>query len=40
MRFSEAFLDELRSKNDIETVVSSYVQLRRSGRLPGFCRGI
>ncbi len=38
MRFSEAFLDELRSKNDIETVVSSYVQLRRSGRLlSGLC---
>ncbi len=38
MRFSSVFLDELRSKNDIETVVAPYVQLRRSGRLlSGLC---
>lgn len=38
MKFSDAFLDELRSKNDIESVVAPYVNLRRSGRLlSGLC---
>ncbi|MBO4339026.1 MAG: DNA primase [Clostridia bacterium] len=38
MAISDAYLEELRSKNDIETVVSSYVTLRRRGRiLTGLC---
>ena len=38
MRFTDGFLEELRAKNDIETVVSSYVQLKPSGRLlSGLC---
>ena len=30
--FSDSFLDELRFRNDIESVISSYVQLKRRGR--------
>lgn len=38
MRFPERFLDEVRQKNDIETIVSSYVRLKRTGRyLVGLC---
>jgi len=38
MAISDAYLEELRSKNDIESVVSSYVTLRRRGRiLTGLC---
>ena len=38
MAISDAYLEELRSKNDIETVISSYVVLRRRGRiLTGLC---
>lgn len=38
MRFDSVFLDELRMKNDIESVVAPYVSLRRSGRLlSGLC---
>jgi DNA primase len=38
MAISDSYLEELRSKNDIESVVSSYVTLRRRGRLlTGLC---
>jgi DNA primase len=38
MAISDAYLEELRSKNDIENIVSSYVTLRRRGRiLTGLC---
>lgn len=38
MRLSDNFLLELKSRNDIESVVSSYVTLKRSGRtLKGLC---
>lgn len=38
MAISDAYLEELRSKNDVETVISSYVTLRRRGRiLTGLC---
>lgn len=38
MAISDAYLEELRSKNDVETVISSYVVLRRRGRiLTGLC---
>lgn len=38
MKFSEQFLEELRTKNDIESVIAPYVNLRRSGRLlMGLC---
>lgn len=37
-RFSDTFLEELHEKNPIEEVVSSYVALKRSGRmLSGLC---
>lgn len=37
-RFTEAFLGELHDKNPIEEVISSYIQLKRSGRtLRGLC---
>ncbi|HHU84107.1 MAG TPA: DNA primase [Clostridiales bacterium] len=38
MRFDDSFLDELRSRNDIESVVSPYVELKKAGRnLKGLC---
>ena len=38
MRFSEEFLNELKYRSDIETVISSYVNLKRSGStLKGLC---
>jgi len=38
MAISDAYLEELRSKNDVETVISSYVTLKRRGRiLTGLC---
>lgn len=38
MALSDEFLDELRSRADIETTVSSYVNLKRKGRiLTGLC---
>lgn len=38
MRLSDNFLLELKSRNDIESVISSYVTLKRSGRnLKGLC---
>ena len=38
MRFDDNFIEELRLRNDIESVVSSYVQLKRGGRtLLGIC---
>ena len=38
MRFSDAFLPQLRDKNDIESVLAPYVNLRRAGRnLVGLC---
>ncbi len=38
MAFSDIFLEELRDRNDIESVVSSYVNLKRNGRvLKGLC---
>ncbi|MBE6834658.1 MAG: DNA primase [Ruminococcaceae bacterium] len=38
MAISDAYLEELRSKNDVENVISSYVTLRRRGRiLTGLC---
>ncbi|MCQ2486049.1 MAG: DNA primase [Clostridia bacterium] len=38
MRFTDEFLNELRSKNDIESVISQYVNLKRAGRLSkGLC---
>lgn len=37
-RFTDSFLEEIRDKNDIESVVSSYVELKRRGRtLMGLC---
>ncbi len=37
-RFSDSFLEEIRDKNDIESVISSYVDLKRRGRtLTGLC---
>ncbi len=37
-RFSDSFLEEIHEKNDIETVISSYVELKRRGRtLMGLC---
>ncbi len=37
-RFTEAFLGELHDKNPIEEIISSYIQLKRSGRtLRGLC---
>lgn len=36
--FDDAFLDELRSRNDIETVIGEYMDLRRRGHvLTGLC---
>ncbi len=38
MRFSEDFLDRLRDGNDIESVISGYIELKRRGRnLVGLC---
>ncbi len=38
MRFTEDFLDKLRDGNDIESVISGYIELRRRGRnLVGLC---
>lgn len=38
MAFDDSFLDELRMKNDIESLIGSYVNLRRNGRtLKGLC---
>ena len=38
MRFDEGFLDELRSRNDIENVIAPYTELKRAGRLlKGLC---
>ena len=38
MRISDEYLEELRQRNDIVDVVSSYVQLRGSGRYSmGLC---
>lgn len=38
MRFDEAFLSELRMRNDIESVISGYVNLKRRGStLVGLC---
>lgn len=35
MAFDDLFISELRSRNDIESVVSSYVSLKRKGKLLG-----
>ena len=35
MAFDDLFISELRNRNDIESVVSSYVNLKRKGRLLG-----
>ncbi len=38
MRFTDDFIDKLRDSNDIESVISSYIELRRRGRnLVGLC---
>ena len=38
MRFTDDFIDKLRDSNDIESVIGSYVELRRRGRtLTGLC---
>lgn len=38
MAFSDEFLEEIRDRNDIEDVISSYVNLKRQGRLlKGLC---
>lgn len=38
MRFDDAFLMELRSRADIETTISSYVNIKRAGRISkGLC---
>ncbi|MBO5895678.1 MAG: DNA primase [Clostridia bacterium] len=38
MRFNDDFIDKLRDSNDIESVIGSYVELRRRGRtLTGLC---
>ncbi len=38
MRFDDAFLTELRSRADIETTISSYVNIKRAGRISkGLC---
>ncbi len=38
MRFTDDFIDRLRDSNDIESVISSYIELRRRGRnLVGLC---
>ena len=38
MRFDDAFLMELRSRADIETIISSYVSIKRAGRISkGLC---
>ncbi len=38
MRFDDAFLMELRSRADIETIISSYVNIKRAGRISkGLC---
>ena len=38
MAFNDVFLDELRSKNDIENLIGGYVSLKRNGRtLKGLC---
>ena len=37
-RFSDSFLEDIRDKNDIESVISSYVDLKRRGHtLTGLC---
>ena len=35
MAFDDAFLSELRQRCDIESIVSSYVTLKRKGKLLG-----
>ena len=38
MAFSDEFIEELRDRNDIESVISSYVNLKRQGKLlKGLC---
>ena len=38
MAFSDEFLSELRDRNDIEDVISTYVNLKRQGKiLKGLC---
>ena len=38
MAFPQAFLDELKNRSEITSVISSYVNLRRSSRnLVGLC---
>lgn len=38
MRFTDDFISQLRDSNDIESVISSYIELRRRGRnLVGLC---
>ena len=38
MRFTDDFITQLRDSNDIESVISSYIELRRRGRnLVGLC---
>ncbi len=38
MRFDDAFLMELRSRADVETIISSYVNIKRAGRISkGLC---
>lgn len=38
MRFTDDFIDKLRDSNDIESVISGYMELRRRGRtLTGLC---
>ena len=38
LRFTDDFIDKLRDSNDIESVISGYMELRRRGRtLTGLC---
>ena len=38
VRLSDDFLEQIRDRNDIESVISSYVELKRRGRnLTGLC---
>lgn len=38
MRFTDEFIDRLRDSNDVESVISGYIELRRRGRnLVGLC---
>ena len=38
VRLSDDFLEQIRDRNDIESVISGYVELKRRGRnLTGLC---